>query len=395
MKADPEPRPALRRGALAKPVVSAGLFALLATLLLADLIPRYAPGLLRFEHVMGDARTTLLSDRLPSQHPHVAIVAITDQTLSDYKTRLPIDRALLAHIVDALDADGATAIGLDFLFTSTAPVDNEDMLIDALKRAKAHIVLAAGDERLPLTQPQIDRQASFFAQAGRPAGYVNLATERDWVVRFKAPPAPGGAFPKSFARLLAEEAGYKVVGSHRRIAWLREPHDGSDTFLTIPAETLLAPQSDPVAKAARAGLTGKIVIVGAFLPDLDQHQTPLTAGAAERMPGAVIHAHIVAEAVDGRHIGQLEADSVVLRLVLAVLSALGFLIGWRYRLKRKGLLLSSIATVAIIAVDTIVFWEFRIILPVVLALIAWFLGEFSGHLAGRLVVRRTFGKRGL
>jgi adenylate cyclase len=386
MKADPQPRP-LRRGSLARPIVLAGLFAVLTTLLLADLIPRYAPGLLRFEHVMGDVRTHLLSDRLPSQHPHVAIVGITDQTLSGYKTRLPIDRVLLAHIVEALDEAGAKVIGLDFLFTRVTPADNEDMLIDAIKRAKANIVLAAADERLNLTPAQAERQAHFFAQTGRPAGYVNLATERDWVVRFKAPAAPGGAFPKSFARLLAEGAGYPTVGAHRRIAWLREPRDGSDTFLTIPAETLLGPESDPLTRAARAGLKDKIVIVGALMPDLDLHQTPITAGAPERMAGAVIHAHIVAETVDGRHIGQLEADSAVLRLVLAVLSALGFLVGWRYRLKRKGLLLSSIATVAIIAVDTIVFWEFRIILPVVLALIAWFLGEFSGNVAGRLAIR--------
>ena len=77
-------------------------------------------------------------------------------------------------------------------------------------------------------------------EAGRPAGYVNLATERDWVVRFKAQPAPAArAYPKSFAELLVEAAGHAPGEGRRRIAWLREPRDGSDTFLTIPAETLL------------------------------------------------------------------------------------------------------------------------------------------------------------
>ncbi|HSR80826.1 MAG TPA: hypothetical protein VLL28_08625, partial [Hyphomicrobiaceae bacterium] len=54
-----------------RPLIWSGVFALLATLLLADLAPRYAPGLLRFEHYMGDVRTALLSDQLPSQHPSV------------------------------------------------------------------------------------------------------------------------------------------------------------------------------------------------------------------------------------------------------------------------------------------------------------------------------------
>jgi len=48
-----------------------------------------------------------------------------------------------------------------------------------------------------------------------------------------------------------------------------------------------------------------------------------------------------------------------------------------------GILLGSLATVVILTVDTIVFWQFRIILPIVLALLAWFIGEFVGHYAGR------------
>jgi CHASE2 domain-containing sensor protein len=366
-----------------RPVLLAGVVAILTSVLLADLMPRYAPGLLRFEHALADVRTSALSDQLPSQHPHVAIVGITDQTLSEYKTRLPIDRALLARLVDAIDAAGAKVIGIDVLFYRTAPVDNEEMFIAAIRRARAKVVLAAADERLGLSQPQIDRQLAFLAQAGRPAGYGNLAVERDWVVRFKAQPAPQTAYPNSFAQLLAEAAGYPAGGTLRRIAWLREPRDGSDTFLTIPAETLLVAADDATAKAARSGLKDKIVILGGLFPDLDQHLTPMTARTQERMPGALVHSHIVAEMIDGRGIRQIEVDSLVLRLGLAVLAGFGFLIGWRYRLRRHGILLGSLATIVILAIDTIVFWQFRIILPIVLTLLAWFIGEFVGHYAGR------------
>ena len=101
--------------------------------------------------------------------------------------------------------------------------------------------------------------------------------------------------------------------------------------------------------------------------------------------------------VDGRGIGQVEVDSLVLRLGLAVLAGFGFLIGWRYRLKRQGILLGSLATVVILAIDTIVFWQSRIIMPIVLALLAWFMGEFSGHHLGRWLGHRPeramwFGK---
>jgi len=371
------------KGLFPRPLLLSGIVAILASLLLADVMPRYTPGLLRFEHALADVRTSALSDQLPSQHPHVAVVAITDQTLSEYKTRLPIDRALLARLVDAIDAADAKVIGIDILFFRTAPADNEEMLIAAIKRAKARVDLAAADERLGLSQPQIDRQLGFLAQTGRPAGYVNLATERDWVVRFKAQPAAGSAYPKSFAQLLAEAAGFPADGTLRRIAWLREPVDGSDTFLTIPAEALLGAPDNPLARAARNGLKDKIVILGGLFPDMDQHLTPMTSRTHERMPGAVVHGHIVAETIDRRGIRQLEVDSLVLRLGLAIIAGLGFLIGWRYRLKRQGILLGSLATVVIIAIDIFVFWQFRIVLPIVLALLAWFIGEFVGHHAGR------------
>jgi adenylate cyclase len=372
--------PSLRR-----PLVLSAIFALISTLILADLAPRYAPGLLRFEHYMGDVRTAFLSDQLPTQHPNVAVVTITDDTITGYKTILPVDRHLLARVVDALDAAGAKVIGLDFLFALSAPDDNELLLVDSLRRARAKVVLAAADERIGLSEAQREKQKSFIGDAGRPGGYANLATERDSVVRFMAQPNPEGtpAFPKSFAALLAESAGF-VPGAWRpRIAWLRTPRDGSDTFLTVPAEMLLRPADDPVAKSLRDGLKDKIVLIGGALRDIDAHLTPLTNNPDEKMHGVAIHAHVVAQMVDGRSIGQLDTNSLALRLALAGVTAFAFLVGWRYRNRRQGLLASGVASAVIIAVDTIVFWQFRIILPLVLAVAAWFLGEFSGHYIGR------------
>jgi hypothetical protein len=52
-------------------------------------------------------------------------------------------------------------------------------------------------------------------------------------------------------------------------------------------------------------------------------------------------------------------------------------------------LLGSLATVAIIALDTFMFWNWHIILPIVLALLAWFLGEFTGRYIGRWLGPRS------
>jgi CHASE2 domain-containing sensor protein len=367
------------------PLLWSGVFALLATLLLTDLAPRYAPGLLRFEHYLGDVRTTLLSDQLPSQHPNVAIVAVTDDTLAGFRTYLPVDRDLLARVVEAVDAAGAKVIGLDFLFTSPATDGNEVLLVEAIRRARAKVVLAAADERIGLTEAQRDKQQAFLGELDRPAGYFNLATERDSVVRFMAQAYAEGkpAFPKSFSVLLAEAAGFAASQERLRIAWLRTPADGSDTFLTISAETLLRPADDPVAQVLRAGLRDKIVLVGGMLREIDTHLTPLTNRPEEKMHGVAIHAQMVAQMVDGRSIGQLETNQFSLRLALAAVAGIAFLVGWGLRRKRQGLLASGVASAVIIAVDTIVFWRFRIILPIVLALAAWFLGESCGHYLGR------------
>src|SRR5262245_9568666 len=101
MPDDTRPRERGSTALFARPFLLAGIAAVLASVLLVDVVPRYAPGLLRFEHAMADVRTSFLSDQLPSQHPQVAIVGITDETLGDLKTRLPLDRALLARLVDA------------------------------------------------------------------------------------------------------------------------------------------------------------------------------------------------------------------------------------------------------------------------------------------------------
>jgi adenylate cyclase len=378
MPADVSDRSHRGRALFPRPLLLSAVFALLSTLLLAFLLPLLAPGLLRFEHAMGDLRTAWMSDRLPSQHPLIAVVAVTDDTLNTFKTRLPIDAGVLARTIDAIDAAGARAIGLDVLFVRTARPDNEGELIAAIRRAKAKIVLAAADERVQLSPQQRERQQAFFRDALRQAGYANLAVERDFIVRFKAQPLPSSAFPKGFAEALAENAGFASSSQRRRIAWLRAPADRSDTFLTLSADSLIRPAGDPLLNAAKQALRGKIVILAGMLVDIDVHRTPLQV-----MHGALIHAHILAGIVDGRSIGQVESGTVALPLTLAAITGLGFLVGWYFRYRRRGLLASGVATAVIIAVDTLVFWQLRIILPLVLALLAWFLGEFSGHYLGR------------
>jgi hypothetical protein len=259
------------------------------------------------------------------------------------------------------------------------------MLIDALKRAKSRVVLAAADERLGLSASQIEWQFAFFREVGRPAGYANIATQRDWVVRCEALPAAGGAFPMSFAELLADtQLHQKPENRWRRIVWLEEPPDGSDPMLMIPAETLLGAPDDPLVQRARSGLNDKIVILGALLPDIDQHLTPLTASTSEPVAGAVIHAHIVAQHVDGVFLYRIYGTLQYLISVTLCLAA--FVLGWTCA-RRIGYLLVVLPLMFLsLGVDFILF---KLNLESsVLFLPIWVLSLLAGVIYGRLRVTR-------
>ena len=94
-------------------------------------------------------------------------------------------------------------------------------------------------------------------------------------------------------------------GAYRLVDWLRTL-GGSPLRGVIRAHLSEIQRIDFPDLHASSGLKGKIVILGGLFPDLDQHLTPMTSRTHDRMPGAVVHGHIVAEMVDGRGIGALQ-----------------------------------------------------------------------------------------
>jgi len=95
------------------------------------------------------------------------------------------------------------------------------------------------------------------------------------------------------------------------------------------------------------------------------------------MLGLMIHAHITAQLLDGRSYSELGAIST--RVLVAALAVIGFLLGWTFWEQRLDLTGRSIATVALVAIDALVYAQLRIILPFTLALTAWLIGVAAGH----------------
>ena len=378
-------------------LLAALLLALIAAAAFSRIPPDWylkvlAPGwmphqLVKLIEYSNDLQVALVAARPVDPHPRVAIVLIREDTLADLPYISPVDRALLARIVSAIDTLGARAIGIDVLFDQATEPEKDRGLLAALSARRAEIVLGGADERSAMSQRRRTWQTQFLAEAGKPFGFFNLRydvreAEQSYVVRARAAPLAGSAFARSFAEAVAGAMGVEQLPESRRIPWLAPPRSGGDTFVTLDAEAVLAADADPggiLARAVEPQLRGKAVLIGADLDRRDRHPTPLTLLNGEDMLGVAVHAQILAGLVDGRRIDDV---GVVAQSVLGALAAgMGFLTGWfaaRRRLVMTALV--SIGTLAIIATSAFVLWQSQAIVPLA-SLTATLIGT---AIAGRL-----------
>ena len=334
-----------------------GLFALFAIFL----IPTIEPALLRAEHWAADWRTAWLSERLPSSHPKVAIVRITEESVAAFPYFLPVNRGYFADIIDAVDKAGAHAIGLDFYFTRDTEKQPDDKLRETLRRLKNKLVVGVYERLKP---QQVAYQYDFIGDT--PAGFINLKLETDHVVRYRAYPWSEARYQESLSSRLARAGGWKDAEPPDRIGWLLPPKDGSDTFLRIDAHDLV--KATPEQNAGR--LKDRIVLIGGDLYTLDRHWTPLSIRTKRQMVGVEVHAQMVAELIDGdRSYRELEPRTRT--GFLLVLAALGVFLGLRFQERRFDFLDWRVVSFGVIAVDLLSFKLLYLVLPFTHAALAW------------------------
>jgi adenylate cyclase len=372
-------------------VIAAAVFAIVFALLF-HIFARDFPIALRVEHQLADWRTGFMSDRRAAQHPHIAVVLVDDEILKGLPYTSPFDRGVLKRLVDALDAAGAKAIALDFFFQRPTEPAKDQELIAAIRATKAPVILAAADERTGgVSEEEFAFQREFVAATGRPVGYVNLDEDRDDIVRRRIGPKTGGAYPVSFAARIAEVDGKQDAGVGGRMAWLRRPLNNADTIFTVNGTSAL--DKGPVGTAVRERLQGRMVIVGGGFPDRDRHRTPLFPGdgqgGSNTIHGVFLHAHALAQILDGRYVREIPVWPVVLLVSMA-----GFMLGAHFQHRGFNWISGTMWTSVIIALDLFLFWQFRWIVPYVAAVTAWLVGGVAGYLAARLTQRLAM-KQGL
>jgi adenylate cyclase len=354
-----------------------------------------------------DWRTALFSRTEPQTRKDIALVLIGDRSLARYPYQLPMDRGLLAQIVRTLDAAGAKAIGLDVIFDRAT--DKDDILIDAIRASKARVVLGGIDSRLTGIEPEnLAFQRAFFERAGNPqVGHVYFHRQHrglnlpDEVIR-DLPPSDDPTqlddpndIRQGFAEALVIASGREVHRIGDRIAWIESRADnGSEAFdaIEIPPHRPEDLTSDTILRPEWGNrVKDKIIIVGGNFEDRDRHLTPMSIVDGARLPGALIHAQIVAQLIDGRslrYLTNLQEFSVA--FLLALVGVFG---GRWFRFKDYELFVYGAGVLALVGVGIWLFKSESIILPSDTTFYSLIAGIAVGHNSQRLIRRFAWSRK--
>jgi adenylate cyclase len=238
----------------------------------------------------------------PARPPsdRIAIIGISDETLLQLPYRSPIDRAFLARLLDELTAAAPAAIGLDILIDRPTEADKDEQLREAMRRARDRLVVISVTPATPLPPPQRRYLKEFTS--GIRTGFANLARDRfDDMIRRHMPVDPDSG-AQSFAAALAETAGVRAPQERFEIEWRPQPRQGTP-FPIYPAEAVRLLPKD--------WLRGRILLIGSLLPGADEHRT-LASAFGKPTFGVEVHAHVVAQMLDGREAAARGRDAAEL-----------------------------------------------------------------------------------
>lgn len=247
------------------------------------------------------------------QRDDIVILAVNEETLATIPFRSPINRRLVANLVDELARRGVRALGIDLIFDQPTNADDDRALLEALDRFPRPAIIAVGDAANGLTPRQLAFQTEFLA--GSTVGLAGLLTTGG-VVRYLYPgERSDGEFRPSFAAALAAAAGVSPP---------REPQ--LLYYRTVTGDAPLVPlyPAHYLSLLPPARFEGRIVLIGAELPNQDTFRTPLSVppnGAT--MTGVQVHAQALGQLLDGAEFPAIGDGPSAGILVGAVLLGLG------------------------------------------------------------------------
>jgi adenylate cyclase len=258
---------------------------------------------------VNDYMTVSLAPAEP-QDKDVVIVAVEEDTLSQFPYRSPVDREFLANLLTALAAKHPRAIGVDFLFDQPTEPAKDELLKRTLRTLKVPLVVAYSDRPEVVDAGQHAALTSFVPKPLR--GDVSLGEDKLDVVRWIFPGAKDrdGIYVQGFARAIATKLGVKTPSTLTPIAWHGVPDSKTLPFAEFKAQAAMwLPES---------WYKGKIVLIGSDLTLDDRHRTPFDIVNPDHMAGVFIQAHSLSQLLNG---SQAPDVSWLLNLLIAFICA--------------------------------------------------------------------------
>lgn len=261
------------------------------------------------ERALYDARATLMAPKV-AQDKRIVLITYNDETLFNTGIRSPLDRTLLARALANIDQMGAKAIGIDIAFDSPRP---DDPLLKSQLRAMRTPTWLAYAEQASNPNTIFYEQQRFLqafiadvATATTKPTSVLFRTDGDGVIRTwpdrprTLPPLMANALAPVDAAHADFQGNIRFLTPARATAGQEEP-----VFANLPIDTFAMPMDADLRASLSELVRGRYVLIGGDIIDNDQFNTPMSrftdplTGLHETMIGLEVHAHMLAQQLDG------------------------------------------------------------------------------------------------
>ena len=344
-----------------------------------------------------DWRTSLFSTKIASQRQDITIVYIDEVSLAKYPYKSPIDRALIASLLRAIDRAKPKAIGIDIIFDRPTELDRDEALLSTIQQTKAPLVLIGTDKsESGISKEALEWQSTFLDSATKIVATPFFSAEestllpKEDVIRTMEPFNEKTDERKPFALALAKQVGNYKYPSAPLIDWLLPSSNGLEVFQTFNVaqndKVSLDADGDAVfPKVMQDALSNRYVIVAGNLTGSDWHQIPMTVRNNVEVPGAYIHAQILAQILDCRQIKDAPEPFTI--LVVFFTALLLYLCIEVVAEKLPEIVFEPLIIGLAILLGALMFWVFRVSFPSAHLLMVWFLVAFFGKYTSALLKR--------
>jgi adenylate cyclase len=284
--------------------------------LLSVYLVRSVGAIKSIEYWTRDIRDILLSP-WESVRDDIVVLGITEETLNALPYRSPVDRGFLAKLLNHIAKQNPRAVVFDILFDRPTESEKDAAFLKALRDFPAPVFVSYGDVSDAITQTQFDFMGDYLKGIGK--GYANLLFDtNDATVRWiNIHHEAGSGDFSGLSTAVAAALGATVPDSNIPLDYIVGPNLETPAFKIIPAHIA------PMMPKQFLDLEDKIVMIGGVLRETDRYRTPFasalhfsgqsfkkeakgktvqTEGAAGVIPGLLIHAHALAQLLDGRRL---------------------------------------------------------------------------------------------